>query len=208
MLKKIFISTGAVVVVIIGLSFFYSQKQTEIDAEKCEYLGDGYTYIADSGCVLKEAVKQEREYLEQEIKAKGQGAIIEEGNRDARDADRLASLKNLTIALSIYKEKYGEFPKTLEELSDSTVGYNVQIVERSEAKTPFHYAYKTIQNKIVAYHLGTSLENATSYDSYLAQDADFNSKSANWTGGFDGNDSNKCDPEDMGKFCYDIKSPE
>jgi len=206
-----------IIVVVVGGMAYWGYTLSKRDKEKCGHLGDGYTYVEGSGCVLKSVISAEREYVNQLKEAGTYDEVVEESRKKTRDVMfRVNRIRQLMSALTLYKNQKSEYPKTLEQLvqsgvlSDSSALYDPGNAEVTIKDSLFSYAVKlSSSGKAIEYHLGASMEiclTDTLCGTQGPSDANFNSKNAGWLNGFDGNNSNPCKSGDVGKFCYDVKA--
>ena len=100
--------------------------------------------------------------------------------RDARDSNRLTTVSQLQLALELYKNANGNYPQTFAGLAPTYIGK-----APTDPKTGVAYSYGVDANPANSYHVGAILENEA--NKALCTDADFDSATPGWTGGFDAN---------------------
>lgn len=205
MFKKIFLVLAVIIIVIAGLMAFWGYRLSL----RCKEFGEDFVYVSGPGCLQK----ADAEKFNQDVKERGYDALYEESRMQSSDVRRFGSLSGIPKTLLAYYEKFGKYPKTLDELATSGFYRHDDIYEPStlnSIKRTFSYAVKIgADGKVKEYHLGTSLEIykpevRNYYNSSLPVDANFNSKTAGWMNGFDGDSSKPCNQDDIGKFCYDF----
>ena len=208
MFKKILIVLAAIIIAVTGLEVFLQYRKASINNEKCKEFGEDFIYVSGPGCLQK----ADAEKFNQDVKERGYNALYEESRMQSQDVRRFSTLNGIPKILSAYNEKFGKYPKMLDELATSGFYAGYDIYEPSTlnaTKRTFSYAVKIGANgKVTEYHLGASLEIYKPEDRYgvkeFATDANFNSKTAGWTDGFDGDSLRPCNQADIGKFCYDF----
>lgn len=143
-------------------------------------------------------------------------ASLNSARKKGRDARRIADIKQLQLALELYYDANGSYPATTTaaELVDN--GYIAAIPKdpSNQLSYPYSAYYTSGGNATVctAYHLGADLE--TAGHTALNSDADVTATPTGYatpcTGSitdFSGLDaSNKCNANDSGVTCYDLKS--
>jgi prepilin-type N-terminal cleavage/methylation domain-containing protein len=136
-------------------------------------------------------------------------ASLNSARKKGRDARRVADLRQMQLALELYYDKYGGYPQVT-DLDSSTLvsdGFISAIPHDPSDNTDYSYAYAT---NGTGYHMGASLEDPS--NSASNSDADCTSLAAGCFagaaagGGFNGADSGKCNTNDTGTLCYDVKS--
>jgi hypothetical protein len=120
-----------------------------------------------------------------------QGALGE-ARMKARDARRIADVRQIQLALELYADANDQQYPT--RLADLTTKYIPTVPTDPSTKSVYRYTYSTVKGKRTLYHLGASLEKET--NNGLLGDADS-------TTGFDGGDSKGCSGE-TGRYCYDV----
>ncbi len=126
----------------------------------------------------------------------------------ARDARRVADLKQIQVALELYYDANSHYPAAT--LSSALAPTYISAVPTDPLdSTAYAYAYSAASNP-TGYHLGASLEQSGSQTSLLAGDRDMNSVTTpNWsaTGGFNGADTGSCAATPVSsRYCYDISN--
>lgn len=135
-------------------------------------------------------------------KASGREAEIKN-----RDAQRVADMVYLQLALAKYEDDHGQTdPRNLSEL----VPQYLKEIPRDPLDTPYAYTFHVTNDTVDGYHLGVSLERED--DPKLSGDPDCNSIRGfcgSFRGGydqataFDGTDQRGCRGE-TGRHCYDV----
>ena len=130
---------------------------------------------------------------------------------DARDAKRVLDINQLQLALELYKNQAGLYPRQLNELVGG--GYINQIPTDPKSGLAYFYAVSGIRTD---YHLGAALEGPR--NRALCSDADVSSVYYGYQGGFDGGvrdiSNAYCNTETSGDMSftgeqspiYDVKS--
>jgi len=105
------------------------------------------------------------------------------GSREkARDARRIADIRQIQVALELYKEEKGAYPTGLFQL---TPEFFTPVPRDPETDRDYLYAYYPLTEP-QDFHLGAVLEDINSFS--LDDDANFNSDTAGYTNGFNGQD--------------------
>ncbi|MSU56145.1 MAG: DUF4214 domain-containing protein, partial [Candidatus Taylorbacteria bacterium] len=118
----------------------------------------------------------------------------------ARDARRVADIKQLQVALELFYDAKGSYPASLSELGTSIIS----VVPKDP--TGNQYSYKALPEgcsssgkKCTNYHIGASLEGSDAQS--LKGDSD--SDTSGLVGGFSGADTQPCGGKGAG-YCFDI----
>ncbi len=137
-------------------------------------------------------------------------ASLSTARRKARDARRVADIKQLQLAVELYADSSGIYPSLLSSLVPTYIPV--------EPKDPigsvsYRYVGLLVGNLCVSYHLGANLEDKT--NSALTGDVDNAGGGAACTGpnfDFNGvaNETNcivncNCFADTADRFCYDVK---
>lgn len=133
-------------------------------------------------------------------------ASLNSARQKSRDARRVSDIKQLQLALELYRDSIGEYPDALAGLVSNYIA-----VVPTDPATNVAYAYDNLLNSsggacavasatCLSYHLGAELEDAN--HAALDGDADLDPSA---TYGFDGDDAN-CDTTDGAGVdqCYDV----
>lgn len=142
-------------------------------------------------------------------------ASMNDSRMKSRDAQRVANIKQVQLALELYFDKYGQYPPDLAKLASEFM----PIVPTDPTdKSMFVYSFHVSDGRIKGglskgmrdgYHLGASLEGASNY--LLSGDRDCNSLTGagcaystgyNKVSAFDGSDAAGCRKE-PDRHCYD-----
>ena len=105
----------------------------------------------------------------------------------ARDTQRVADIRQIQLALEMYFDANGTYPARTTYKAD-LAPYLPAFPLDPDGVSDYRYAVKSDRTK---YHLGTkvgALETVAANKGVLATDADFNSSTAGYDGGFDGAD--------------------
>lgn len=108
----------------------------------------------------------------------------------ARDTRRVSDIKSIQLAMEFYYDSLGQYPTTVLGLVGGGNGQSLA----AEPKDPqsgaiYSYAYKTVSSKIVAYHVGATLEQVPGATTLKDGDIDnVTTGATGWTNGFDGSD--------------------
>jgi len=114
-----------------------------------------------------------------------------------RDTARVSDVRQIQLALEMYADAHSDFyPLSLNELTPEFIS---NIPGDPSNESLYAYSYYPEYNP-TKYHIGASLEQKDA--PALETDSDLNAP--NSPGGFNGDDSKKCKPEDFGNYCYDI----
>lgn len=123
----------------------------------------------------------------------------------SRDGKRATDLSQIATALALYEGKHHQFPMDIYASSSASppglAPEFMNLVPRDLlGGTPYAYAVPLGRSE---YHLGATIEGG---DSALRDaDADFNSATVGWSGGFNGSDDvGPCAIGQQGSFCYDV----
>jgi hypothetical protein len=115
-----------------------------------------------------------------------------------QDQIRINDVQQLLVALQVYANVNGQYPRTLATLTGGSV-LN-EIPRDPETGRPYSY---TVSNSGNRFHLGATLR-ATNESELPDNDANFNSESAtSMAGGFDGAADNCASVNQNGSTCYD-----
>ncbi len=131
-------------------------------------------------------------------------ASLNSARLKARDARRVADLKQIQIALELYYDANGKYPTSISALK--TGGQIPQEPLDPQTGLSYIYAYKGNTTPI-AYHLGANMEQAATATTLDAADADLNSSTwtgAVGTGGFNGNTDDTVVPPTP--WIYDVSN--
>jgi len=131
----------------------------------------------------------------------------------ARDTKRVADIRQIQLALEIYYDTVNQYPKELSSLKTETNGGTLSKVPVDpQTGLDYYYAYKTVNNKVTAYHVGADLEatkTATTLDDSdtdLTQTSGQQAGGGTWTNTIVGaQDDTKCDGSGS-VVCYDISN--
>jgi hypothetical protein len=111
----------------------------------------------------------------------------------ARDARRIADIKQLQLALELYADANdSQYPTRLADLAPK---YISAVPTDPSTKAAYRYSYSIVKENRTLYHLGASLEQDS--NGGLLSDADS-------TVGFDGNDNKGCSQEND-QYCFDVE---
>lgn len=92
----------------------------------------------------------------------------------ARDARRVADIKQLQVALELYYDANGAYPAALADLVGSSGGASLPAVPKDPSSgAAYAYAYKTVSSVVTAYAIGASLETLSSATTLDDNDLDF-----------------------------------
>ncbi len=127
----------------------------------------------------------------------------------ARDARRVADVKQIQVALELYYDANNTYPAALTALQGSTSGASLATIPADPSGGSYSYVANDAKT---AYHIGGNMEQAVG--ATTLDDADTDSKTTGsptgWptTGGIDGTDqAKKCDgTTDSAGFCYDVSN--
>jgi hypothetical protein len=145
-----------------------------------------------------------------------QATATESGNDDSEDTQeesvqtnrvrqqdrlRMNDIQQMQVALRSFAQENGNYPANLSELaaSQNTVIPSLPV----DPNTGNAYSYAVNQEQTV-FHVGATLEATSSQQA--PNDADYNSTSQGFAGGFNGSD-NTCQPTSQlnGSTCYDLR---
>lgn len=214
MVKKLLFGFLILIFLIVSYSIYSAYRTNKINEEKCGHLTKkhGYEFVWHKNhCVAKKALEDQGDYKQQRIEEVGYEGYIEERKMAVYDNIRVGDINTITEWLKEYHLKYDKYPKELSwlnRLKDYEKRFLYGSKTEIKREKPYIYATKTNSNgEIVGVHIGASLEESLPDDGArdLEEDDDFNSKAAEWSNGFNGDDSQPCHPDDVGKYCYDIK---
>lgn len=138
----------------------------------------------------------------------------------ARDARRVADLKQIQIALELWYDTNGQYPDEIADLKDAAQAGSTLASEPKDpqAGTSYIYAYKTVSSKKTAYHVGANLEAASGATTLDDGDNDLDTYTtattlpSGWSGsggtppGINGADSGDCAADTTKGMCYDISN--
>lgn len=102
----------------------------------------------------------------------------------ARDARRVADLKQIQVAEELFYDANGFYAPTIAALVGSGTGASLAATPLDPGgagTTPYTYAYKGAVGAPTAYHVGATMEQAASATALDASDSDLDSST--WTGG-------------------------
>lgn len=103
---------------------------------------------------------------------------------DVSDPSHVINIKFIQTGLEKYFNDYGYYPKKLEDM----IPLHLRVVPQFSTGENYLYAYYP-KDKPTKYHLGARLGGHNPADEKsFSEDADLNSKKANYVGGFDGTD--------------------
>lgn len=125
-------------------------------------------------------------------------ASLNSARTKARDARRVADIKQIQIALELYFDANNSYSTSIGGLVGSDGGKSLPS-EPKDPSTNASYKYAYTPATPTKYHAGAQMEqgfNATTLD---AADRDFDSATPLWTGGFNGSDA--ADP-----WTYDVSN--
>ena len=113
-------------------------------------------------------------------------STLEEARKKSRDAKRIVDIKLLRLALELYYDSYGGYPAMLSVLAPEFIQQVPNdSLDSGICRPDYCYAYS---GDFKSYHIGAQLEDAN--HEALAQDEDFNSKNAGYSGApFNGADT-------------------
>ncbi len=152
-------------------------------------------------------------------------ASLNSARKKGRDARRIADVKQIQLALELAYDASGAYPATLSTSTLVTPGYIAALPSDPSNQRAYSYQPYAASGSATTcngYHLGTDLE--TSGHSSLQSDSDVYRGTASSgetdisaqvvlctaTGAsaadFHGTDAGKCDANDAGVTCYDVKS--
>ena len=123
----------------------------------------------------------------------------------SRDGKRATDVSQISTALALYEGRHQQFPADIYAPSGGSppglAPEFMNLVPRDPlGGVPYAYAAPAARNE---YHLGATIEGNDS--SLRDADADFDSASPGWSGGFIGGDNmGPCVVGQQGSFCYDI----
>ncbi len=109
----------------------------------------------------------------------------------ARDARRIADLKQIQIALELFHDADGKYPTDIYATTASLAPTFISKVplDPQDGTIKYIYAYTPIAGNPTGYHLGAVMEQTLAATTLEESDRDLDSSGANWTGGFNGADS-------------------
>ncbi|MDO8594707.1 MAG: prepilin-type N-terminal cleavage/methylation domain-containing protein [bacterium] len=108
-------------------------------------------------------------------------ASLNSARTKARDAKRVADVKQIQIALELYFDASSKYPFSLASLVCSggcSGGASLSVLPKDPNATDYHYAVNSITVP-TAYHLGATLEQTSAQTTLTASDKDFSS-TATW----------------------------
>ena len=111
-------------------------------------------------------------------------ASLNSARTKARDARRVADLKQIQIALELYYDANSSYPMVLSSLVGSANGQSLSVLPTDPSSTAgnvVNYKYAINSATPTAYHLGATLEQAAGQTTLDDSDKDFSS-TATWTG--------------------------
>ncbi|MEX0933701.1 MAG: type II secretion system protein [Candidatus Paceibacterota bacterium] len=118
-------------------------------------------------------------------------ASLNTAREKARDARRIADIKQIQVALEFYFDENNTYPLAIIDLSPSYI----PVAPVDPLDTPLTvYPYQQISS--TDYHLGANLEDSN--NSVLDSDRDFDGTV------IDGLDTDGC-ADEPGRFCYDVR---
>ena len=127
-------------------------------------------------------------------------ASLNSARLKARDARRVADLKQIQVALELYNDANSKYPTDIYAATDSLAPtYISQVPKDPQTGNPYAYARPTSQT---GYHLGAVMEQAMTATTLDAADRNLDSGVApglGWTNGFNG--ANTADP-----WKYDVSN--
>ncbi len=131
-------------------------------------------------------------------------ASLNSARKKARDARRVADIKQVQLALELYFDANRNYPTAL---AGSINPSYIVVVPNDPLGTSISYAYAALGSgtSCNSYHLGASLEEST--NAALSSDIDAVAGTVCTGGGtdFSGVDTAKCDTAHSGSYCYDVK---
>lgn len=125
----------------------------------------------------------------------------------ARDARRVADLKQIQVAQELFYDANGYYANNVAGLVGGTGGKSLAVepVDPTPGVGSYTYAYKGAEDAATAYHVGAYMEQA--HDATTLDDGDVDlDTSATWinaggSGGFDGSADTTADP-----WIYDVSN--
>jgi len=119
-------------------------------------------------------------------------ASLNSARMKSRDARRVADIKQIQLALELYRDANGSYPK------DIYAGSLEPIYSAPNDPLGGNYSYSYCPQN--SYHLGASLEEKNNPN--LSKDDDI--KFLCLVDKINGSDSDKCSPADAGSHCFDV----
>ncbi|MDO8510415.1 MAG: type II secretion system protein, partial [bacterium] len=137
-------------------------------------------------------------------------ANLGDARKRSRDGKKIADVKQIQLALELYFNKYGEYPKNSEVITDNklvTDGFLPKLPQPTPSTNYVYAGLGTVEGKCTSYHLAAILEIAG--QSSLNDDVDAVSTGSNGCSGdvdFHGNATN-CSGSSAASTdsCYDVK---
>ncbi len=140
-------------------------------------------------------------------------ASLNSARMKARDARRVADLKQIQVALELYYDANNKYPVALGQLVGSTNGASLSVLPKDPNNVVANAAggYKYAINNATtptAYHLGATLEQTAGQTTLVNTDRDFSSSGASWANNTTSpNDSVPFDGADTGTTpVYDVSN--
>jgi len=136
-------------------------------------------------------------------------ASLNSARMKARDARRVADLKQIQVALELYYDAQNKYPTTIAGLvcasGGCTGGQSLSVLSKDPNNTDYHYAINNATTP-TAYHLGATLEQTATQTTLEDGDKDFNSATT-WSGIVQTSPSALFDGTDGGTFpVYDVSN--
>lgn len=128
-------------------------------------------------------------------------ASLNSARTKARDARRVADIKQIQIALELYFDANNSYPTSILGLKGSDGGKSLPSEPKDPGTTPpssYKYAYTPATP--TKYHVGAVMEQGFDATKLVDGDRDFNSAAVTWTGGFVGG------PDDANPWTYDVSN--
>ncbi len=107
-------------------------------------------------------------------------ASLNSARTKARDARRVADIKQLQIALELYYDAQNKYPNSLASLVGSSGGASLSVLPKDPNGADYKYAINNATTP-TAYHLGAVLEQSAGQTTLDDGDKDFNSATT-WSG--------------------------
>jgi type II secretion system protein G len=119
----------------------------------------------------------------------------------ARDARRVADLKQIQVALELYNDAKTKYPTDVYAATNSiSPTYISKVPTDPLTNSQYKYSYTPITGNPTGYHLGAQMEQTLDATSLDDSDRDLDSSGASWAGTkFNGNDT--ADP-----WTYDVSN--